>query len=162
MNTYYTAEDQILLPNSKVQVAVKSFTDTRKQVVYFKFGQRMNATMLGDIVGALEDIGLRHVLVVTDMDTSNVKVWTTMGISHEMPYCYTPNNNRLYFMADSPHLIKLARNHFLDGGYLVNDLVADKECVEVLMETQKGCDLRLAPRLRGKRSARRLNYCRTL
>lgn len=142
---YYTAEDQILLPNSKVQVAaLKSFTDKWKQVVYFKFGQRMNATILGDIVGALEGIGLRPVLVVTDMDKSNVKVWTTMGVSHEIPYCYTPNNNRLYIMADSPHLIKLARNHFLDGGYLINDQVADKGCVEVIMETQKGCDLRLA------------------
>lgn len=146
----YKAQDQILLPSSKVQVvAVKSLTGKWKPVIYYKFDQRTNAQLLGEIVTVLEDCGLRPVLAVSDMDTSNVKIWSELGITTETPFCLTTSDNRLYFMADVPHLIKLATNHLLDGGYKVDGESEERniEPVQVLMDVQRGCDLRLAPRL---------------
>ena len=43
---------------------------------------------------------------------------------------------RVYLFPDTPHLIKLARNHLLEQGYLLkNDVTLKKEDLEQILKT---------------------------
>jgi len=49
------------------------------------------------------------------MDPSNVGLWHNLGISIEkISFEHPITKSNIYAFADAPHLLKLARNHFLD------------------------------------------------
>jgi len=45
---------------------------------------------------------------------------------------------KIYFFADVPHLLKLARNNLLDSGFTINDNHINKTCLEELLTLNAG------------------------
>lgn len=146
---YSKAKDQCMEPKGKVQVAmIKNFTGTLQQVAYYGFNKKLSPQLLKEITAAVEETGVRLVLFISDMESSNVSTYTKMGVTVEHPYWTTPMGYPQFVMVDNPHAIKLARNHFLDGGYLTESkVIANQLPVEKLFELEGKSDLKLAPRL---------------
>lgn len=87
------------------------------------------------------------VAVTCDMGPTNIKLWNKLNIGiHidaeqknmkkdvEKQYFIThpaDNSLKIFFYADIPHLLKLARNNLLDSGFTEKDFI-NKDCLEEL------------------------------
>lgn len=75
----------------------------------------MTKQILTNIICNLYEIMYNVVAIVSDMGPSNVGLWRDLGISMDKTYFEHPvTKQNIYVFADAPHLLKLARNHFLD------------------------------------------------
>lgn len=75
----------------------------------------MTVEILNDIIAKLYNIGYNVVAVVNNMGPSKIGLWQNLYISVEKTSFQHPITLRnIYVYADTSHLIKLARNHFLD------------------------------------------------
>lgn len=83
----------------------------------------MTVDILNDIIAKLYNIGYNVVAVVNDMGPSNIGLWRNLNISVEKTSFQHPiSSTNIFVFADTPHLIKLARNHFLDKSVFCNKL----------------------------------------
>lgn len=102
-------------------VMVRTLFSGWKQPIYFDYDKSMNASTLFGIITTLHDCGYTVVAVTSDMGPGNMKLWAELGIGMHPKHCYFQNpacnELRIFVFADMPHLIKLIRNHFLDGGF---------------------------------------------
>ncbi|CAL1681191.1 unnamed protein product [Lasius platythorax] len=85
-----------------------------------------------------KDSDYRVIAVTCDLGPSNQKLLKALGIGvqeHEKCYFQHPSNDALkvFVFADSPHLIKLARNHYIDQGFNYNGECIKKSCLEKLL-----------------------------
>lgn len=79
------------------------------------YDTRMTKDILFNIITALHESGYNVVSTVSDMGPTNVSLWNTLGISINKTYFDHPETkNKIYIFADVPHLLKLARNHFVN------------------------------------------------
>ena len=53
---------------------------------------------------------------------------------------------RVYIFADAPHMLKLARNHLLDHGFVYCGNIIDKKCLQLLLQLRMK-DLTIAHKL---------------
>lgn len=54
-------------------------------------------------------------------------------------------DQKIYMIADVPHLLKLIRNHFVDSGFIIDKEELKKEIIEELIaKTNKKSDLSIA------------------
>lgn len=75
----------------------------------------MDKNLLLKIIEEIYTIGFNVVSIVSDMGPTNMGLWRSLNISVENTLFKHPiSNNNVHVFADVPHLIKLARNHFLD------------------------------------------------
>lgn len=83
----------------------------------------MTVALLNDIIVKLYNIRYNVVAVVNDMGPSNIGLWRNLKISVEKTSFLHPiTSQNIYVFADVPHLIKLARNHFLDKLIFCNEI----------------------------------------
>lgn len=97
----------------------------------------MTIDVLSSIISKLFDAGFTVVGIVSDLCTSNVKVWSQLNIGHDQNCCFPhPSNSLLnvYVFGDVPHLIKLLRNHILDQGFWVKNTLINRDCFENLLQ----------------------------
>jgi len=74
----------------------------------------MTRDILYTIISSLHSVGYHVIAIVSDMGPSNVVLWHNLGISMEKTFEHSITKSNIYAFADAPHLLKLARNHFLD------------------------------------------------
>jgi len=75
----------------------------------------MDKDILLKIIEELYKVGYDVVATVSDMGPTNIGLWRTLNINMENTSFKHPiSNNNVHVFADVPHLMKLARNHFLD------------------------------------------------
>lgn len=95
------------------------------------------------------------------MSPTNMKLWKELQIGVNNYYieknstntdknCFIvhPSNNslKIFFYADVPHLLKLARNNFLDSGFNIKGVCVNKTCLEELL-TLNERDLKISHKL---------------
>jgi len=86
-----------------------------KQPVYYNYDTPMTKDILYTIISSLHSVGYHVIAIVSDMGPSNVGLWHNLGISMEKTSFEHPiTKSNIYAFSDAPHLLKLARNHFLD------------------------------------------------
>lgn len=121
-----------------------------RQPIYYNFDISMNQNILFTVIQALYEIGYIVVAITCDMGSNNMKLWKELHIGVENDYsknktdieknCYIihPSNEslKIFFYADVPHLLKLARNNFLDHGFNIKENFVDKTCLEQLLELE--------------------------
>lgn len=119
---YDSVSDKLFGPYSHVQVVmVRSLFAFWKQPVFVDFDTKMTKRCLDDIIERLYDVGLTVVAIVSDCGGGNIGVWKEYGVSYEKSYSYSDITQRnLYFFADVPHLLKLIRNWYIDGGFVTS------------------------------------------
>lgn len=96
---------------------------------------------------ALEGAGLRPCATVNDLGGGNRGLWTELDVTPEKSYFETTAGNKVFVFADTPHLIKLARNHLLDGGYTLPEGQANQDPLQKLVELQRGSVLKYCPKV---------------
>lgn len=75
----------------------------------------MDKDILLKIIEELYKVVSDVVATVSDMGPTNIGLWRTLNINMENTSFKHPiSNNNVHVFADVPHLMKLARNHFLD------------------------------------------------
>ncbi|KAH8299469.1 hypothetical protein KR044_001636, partial [Drosophila immigrans] len=127
-----SSADVVDKPSNYVQMAiVRGLKTSWKQPVYFDFDAQMNADNLNDIIKKLHKKGYPVVAIVSDLVPSNRKLWTQLGISETKTWFTHPADEKLkiYVFSDTPHLINLVRNHYVESGLVINGKKLTKETV---------------------------------
>lgn len=133
-----------------------------RQPVFYNYDTAMTREILLSVIQHLYNIGYIVIAVTCDMGPTNLKVWKELLIGVDNNDCIDksstntekkcfivhPSNNNLkiFFFADVPHLIKLARNNFLDSGFNIKGTSIDKTCVEELIGINER-DLKISHKL---------------
>lgn len=90
--------------NSVAELTRKIFDEWPKIIVDTL--RTLAESMPRRIVPAVEGTGLRLVLSINDVDSSNVKAFGNLGVTREEPYWVTPNGTKL-------HIYEIALEPFL-------------------------------------------------
>lgn len=110
-------------PHSQMQTGmVRGLFSKFKQPIYIDFDTKMTKDLLNSIITHLHTIGFNVVGVVSDNGGGNVGLWTECNVNYQKTYIIHPGTGAKIFMfSDAPHLLKLLRNWFIDGGFLLPD-----------------------------------------
>lgn len=95
----------------------------------------MTTDIMKEIILELHHANFPVVGIVSDMGTSNMKLWSVSDVGHDNKchFQYSCNESRKVFvLADVRHLLKLVRNHFLDSGFNISSNIINKTIVEQL------------------------------
>ncbi|KAF0310977.1 Transposable element P transposase [Amphibalanus amphitrite] len=120
---YDPREDQVVGPHKYLQqVMVRSLVGNWRLPLFFDFDRPMTADLLFDLVRQAESAGALVTGVVSDLGPTNQGLWRALGIAHNRRTSSTnpaDPNRQVWVFADTPHMIKLARNHLLDEGLVL-------------------------------------------
>ena len=134
-------------PHKRVQVVMaRGIFSKWKQPVYFDFDAPMSKSILLKIIYALEEIGFPVVSVTCDLGSDNRALLKDLQISTDKTFFINPFDcgRKIFVFADIPHLLKLARNHFVTKGFLLGDgSIASVFHVQQIMVNTPG-DLKVA------------------
>jgi Transposase protein len=135
--------DCVVGGKSKTQVIMaRGLFSPWKSPVYFNHNQPVTEELLDLVITALHEAGFVVATVVSDMGTENQKLYTDMGVSEDHPYFLNPvTGENICCFHDAPHLLKLARNHLVDQGFILNPSLPktrqEVACVEPLQQLIK-------------------------
>lgn len=140
-------EQKVYGPNKTCQfVMARGLFKNWRQPIYYDFA--MSRDVLLSIIQQLYQAG--YIVVTCDMGPSNMRLWHDLNIGIDNTHsnenngatdtekkCFImhPADNclKIFFYADVPHLIKLARNNFFDSGFRFKGVNIDKTCLEELL-----------------------------
>lgn len=128
---------------------VRGLCSSWKQVIYVGFDTKMTKDLLYKVITRLHGIGYPVVFCTSDCGSGNVGLWKDLGITIEEPFFLHPvTGDRVVYMPDVPHLLKLLRNWILDGGFILEDgSVVSKEPVEDLLKMREKLEITVAHKL---------------
>lgn len=120
-----------------------------KQPVYYNYDEPISREILFAVLQHLYRTGYIVVAITCDMGSINMKVWDlNIGINISdcsdnniiiiEKQCYITHpldkSLKIYFYADVPHLLKLARNNLFDSGFCLKGNIVNKSCLEELVK----------------------------
>lgn len=110
----------------------------------------MTKDIITNIISNLYEAGYIVVAICSDMGQRNMCLWSELNISF-INSCFIihPCNKllKVFGFADVPHLIKLARNHLIDQGFLINNKEVNRSCFDILLSLCSENDLKIAHKL---------------
>jgi len=156
-------EQQIYGPCKTCQfVMARRLFKKWKQPVYYNYDEPMSREILFAVLQHLYRIGYIVVAITYDMGPSNMKVWRDLNIginisdrsdnniivAEKQCYITHPSDKslKIYFYADVPHLVKLARNNLFNSGFCLKGNFVNKSCLEELVKLNAK-DLKIAHKL---------------
>lgn len=112
----------VLEPHKTVQVMiVRGLVSNWKQPVYYSYDSPMKE-VLHNVISILYDSGYNVVAMTSDMGSTNIALWKTLGVSFENQFfIHSQTGQKIHTFADIPHLVKLIRNNFIDHGFILNE-----------------------------------------
>ncbi|CAL8078358.1 unnamed protein product [Orchesella dallaii] len=120
---------------------------------YFSKGatpSEMLEKIVVDNIKAVQNIGLRVRLGVCDMSFTNQGLYRAWSITPSNPSKIF-NDQQVYFIHDTPHLIKLVRNNLINHTFLVREKKKSKKVkwshIRTFFEKDRRVSSRMAPRL---------------
>lgn len=150
-------DEQIVGPHKTTQVVMaRGLFNKWKQPVFYEYDRPMDKDLLNNIIMKLYESGFTVVATISDLGSSNSTVKNNLKIGTEgNQQCYFehPSDNKflIHVFADVPHLMKLARNHFLDSGFLYKGIHLTKKVLEqVLQYRGEDDDMTMAYKLKKK------------
>lgn len=120
---YDKKNDQLIGPFKQMQVImVRGLFKNWKQPIYVNFDQIVTPEILYEVISILHDNSYKVVACVSDCGGANIGLWKKLNISIENTYFLHPTtNDKIYYFADAPHLLKLTRNWLIDTGFVLSD-----------------------------------------
>jgi len=120
---YDKKNDQVIGPHSQMQVImVRGIFKNWKQPIYVNFDQLITPEILSEAISILFENSYNVVACVSDCGGGNVGLWKKLGITIDKTYFLHPTTKeKIYLLADAPHLLKLIRNWLLDTGFILSD-----------------------------------------
>lgn len=118
---YDMAEDRVLgaedKPRKTQVFMARGVFSPWKNPVYFAHDTPVTEELLDEVITALHHAGFTVVAVTSDLGGDNRGLLTKLKLDEEDPSMLHPvTGTKIYFFADTPHLIKLARNMIMDNG----------------------------------------------
>lgn len=109
-------------------VIARGLYDNWREPVFYAYDTPMSEQILNTIIGEFKNCGYNVVACVSDLGPGNQKLLNNLNITREHPYFKSIHvDHKIYFLADTPHLLKLIRNHLLDDGFVLQPKATDKE-----------------------------------
>ncbi|CAI6369848.1 unnamed protein product [Macrosiphum euphorbiae] len=142
--------EQVLGPHKSVQTVIaRGLINNWKQPIYYNFDERMTKEILNKIIEELSEVGFNVVAIVSDSGSTNVGLWKSLDISiNNTSFEHPKLNSRIHVFADVPHLLKLARNHLLDSGFILpNGKFIGKNILHEVLNLNYGKDYKFAHKL---------------
>lgn len=144
---YDASRKRVLRPVDQALVMmVKGLCTNWQQVVYYNYDKRPTKKLLNNVLANIEKCGLVPVAMVCDMGPKNVATFNELGVTVKRPYFISTGGNKIFTFADTPHLLKLLRNHFLDKGFNLDGQYIGSRPVARLLDLQ-GVDIGIAYRI---------------
>lgn len=149
---YHRGNKCVYGPAKKVQmVMVRGLVSPWKQVFYIEFNQNMTRDLFMQHVAMCEGFGIKIQAAVFDMGNHTFlsEFQILSGVNHTANP--TDAERKIYFFPDTPHLLKLLRNHCLDKGFTLQDSdgssvnLGKHEFEKLIM--QDGKELKICPNL---------------
>lgn len=158
-------EQKVYGPNKTCQfVMARGLFHKWKQPIYYEFDKPLCAHTLLTIINRLYEVQYIVVAVTNDMGSTNIKLWNELNIGiniitdterhkiektiQKQHFIAHPADSslKIFFFADVPHLLKLARNNLLDSGFIINGSNINKTCLEELLALN-AAELKIAYKL---------------
>lgn len=131
-----------------------------RQPIYYNYDTPISRDILFTVIRHLYEIGYIVIAVTCDMGPINMRLWKdlhigvynpshskNMDIENNCSIIHPANESlKIFFYADVPHLLKLARNNLLDSGFTIKGTLVDKTCFEQLLKLNNG-DLKICHKL---------------
>ncbi|BFF90413.1 uncharacterized protein DMAD_08942 [Drosophila madeirensis] len=120
-------------PSTYVQLAIaRGLNKSWEQPVFFDFSTLMDADTLHSIINKLHKRGYPVVAIVSDLGAGNQTLWTELGISERKNWFTHPADEdlKIFVFSDSPHLIKLVRDQYVESGLIINGKRLTKSTVQ--------------------------------
>ena len=133
-------DEQKIGPHDRCQVVfARGLFKSWKQPIYYDFDQAMTSEILIEIIKQLFEVSFTVVAFVCDLGPTNKQVFNSLDcdINDVDNYCFThpcDENLLIHTFLDTPHLMKLLRNHFIDSGYKIDGCFIDKSIIEELLK----------------------------
>lgn len=142
--------EQRIGPHKSCQtVMVRGLFSKWKEPIYYQFDQPMTKEILETIISELFRANFEVVAITSDMGAGNLALWSKLDIGHNKN-CYflhpCDDSLKIFVYADVPHLIKLARNHLIDHGFIIDNCVVNIDYFKVLLNISTS-ELTLAHKL---------------
>lgn len=103
-------------------IMVRGLFDKFKQPIFVEFDVKVTQDLLLSLTARLYEIGFNVVGCVSDNGGGNQGLWSNSGVNFENTFITHPVTGfEIYMFSDIPHLLKLLRNWFIDGGFLLAD-----------------------------------------
>lgn len=123
--------EQAIGPHKACQtVMARGLISNWKQPIFYEFNRPTTKDILIQIISSLYDANFIVVAIASDMGTGNVSLWSQLNVGHNKDCFFNhPCDPCLNFFvfADIPHLIKLARNHILDNGFVYENAIINRD-----------------------------------
>jgi len=138
--------------NQAVVVMIKSIKSSWKQVIgyYFSCGGTWGVQLKEVLMNAifkLKSIGLIPKLVVCDQGTNNQQLCRILNVTSEFPFI-TYNEDKIYFMYDTPHLLKPVRNNLKKFHFIYESSCYSWDDIVQFYNLDKNKSLRLSPKIK--------------
>jgi len=131
---YDVLHDEFIGPHNQMQVVMaRGISSQWKQPIFVDFDKKMTKDILFDIIEKLDEIGFKVICCVSDCGGGNIGLWKALDINYQNPVFSIPCGRRIVYIPDSPHILKLVRNWFLDTGFSINDKIINKKPLEALV-----------------------------
>ncbi|KAF6211603.1 hypothetical protein GE061_012116 [Apolygus lucorum] len=141
-----TKKEMVIGPHNNVQVVfVRAINANWKQPIFYNFDEAMKRDVLFDIINSVERAGFHVISITSDMGPGNRALWRELNISPSNCSFSNPFDDKrpIFVFADAPHLLKLARNHFVTKGFTFDDKVASKDCLLEMLDQAAKHDLKV-------------------
>lgn len=137
---YDASRKRVLRPTDYALLfMVKGLCGNWQQVVYYNFDKTPTKELVHMIISRLEGVGLHPCALVNDMGTKNTGMWNELDITFDGdPFFKYAGGKKIFVFADTPHLLKNLRNHFLDTGLLLKDGYVGPDPIRRLVAIQTG------------------------
>ncbi|KAH8277175.1 hypothetical protein KR026_006683, partial [Drosophila bipectinata] len=125
--------DVVLEPSNYVQVAfVRGLKKSWKHPVFYDFNAAMDVATLHSILMKLHTKGFPVVAIVSDLGPGNQRLWGQLGISETKTWFSHPADEdlKVFVFSDTPHLMKLIRNHYIGSGLNINGKKLTKSTIQ--------------------------------
>jgi len=97
------------------------------------------------VINRLQSTPLNIRVLTTDQGSNFYAFAKSVNVSKERPF-FSVNNKKIYYIFDTPHLLKSTRNNFFKHKFIYNDNVTNKKYLDTFYANDKGIN-RLAPKL---------------
>lgn len=99
-----------------------------------------------DCIKKLQNIGLNVRAVISDQGSNFLQLSKNLKITPLKPY-FVVNSQHIYYMFDTPHLLKSLRNNLMKYKIHFEDRIADWNHIKFLYEKDSALKIRNAPKL---------------
>jgi hypothetical protein len=96
----------------------------------------------------LKFLGFQVVCTVSDLGGGNRGLHKELGITYSRPYFINPyNDEKIFVLADVPHLLKLIQNHYVNQSFIINGKKINKSIVEAVLDATSVSDLKITHKM---------------